>query len=425
MEFVQDRLADISPAMNLVLNEKVKTLKGQGRNIYHLGFGQSPFPVPVSAQESLKEHAGRAEYLPVKGLRSIREAIREFHSKLDSLNHFDEENIIIGPGSKELTFLLMNVIKGDVYLLSPTWTTYKPQVILSNKRFHVIETSPDEAYKLSAALLENALKDAKPGSLLIFCNPDNPTGTCYSRNELHALAQVIGKKKVLVLSDEIYARLTFNGQHSSISEVLPQQTIVSSGISKWASCGGWRLGYHMYPNELRSVLNAVEAFASNSYTSASCPVQYAAKTLFTYDDNLRSYVQHETRILSAVAEFCLRELVSAGVKISKPAAGYYMFPDFEPYRSKFKTRNIHTGTEMCDAILNEASVALLAGGPAFLQKESRLTVRLCFVNFDGKVAFEASSVLGLNQELPGNFVETHCNETVAGIQSIVRWLKSL
>lgn len=425
MNFLQERFLNIQPALNLQLNEQVKDLKSKGRNIHHLGFGQSPFPVPEQAQQALKIHAGEAEYLAVKGLPKTRELICKFHARLDGLDHFSHDDVIIGPGSKDLLYLLMNVVKGDVYLLSPTWTTYRPQALIAGRDVHVIATSAKNGWKVTPALLESFLVNAVAGSIMIFCNPDNPTGACYTENELKQLGDVFQKYNIIVVCDEIYARLTYNREHNTLAKYIPDQAILSSGLSKWASCGGWRFGYQIYPKNLRPVLDAVQAIASNSYTCCPSPIQHAAHSLLEFNNEASDYVKHCSRILQAVGNYCANTLTKAGVKVSHPKAGYYIFPDFENFREKFASRGITTGEQMCDAILNEANVALLAGGPAFLHDVKRFTVRLCFINFDGNVALKASQTVGLKNKLPEDFAETYCKDTTDAIDDIVNWLQNL
>lgn len=425
MEYIQEKFNSMQGATNLEQNERIKELQEIGHKIYHLGFGQSPFPVPLFAQESLNTHAGEAEYLPVKGLLETRETICKYHARVDGYSHLTPDNVIIGPGSKDLIFLLLNVLKGDVFLAAPTWTTYKPQAYIAGRNCHLLETRAEDNWKLTSALLEEKCIGCKSGSVLIFCNPDNPTGASYTELELKSLADVIKKTKLLVLCDEIYARLKYDGDHHSLITYLPEQCILSTGISKWASCGGWRLGYQAYPPHLRPILNAIQVVASNSYTCCSAPIQYAANRLLKFDDMALAYTRHCARILSTIGNLCVKMLSEAGVLVVPPEAGYYIFPDFEPFRSRFKLKGITSGEEMCDAMLKEAKVALLAGGPAFLHARNRLTVRLCFVNFDGTKALEESRRITLKETLPADFAQNYCQDTIEAIKAIVNWLEKL
>ncbi|XP_068695395.1 aspartate aminotransferase-like isoform X1 [Montipora foliosa] len=411
-----------APAANLMLSEKIKELLGSGRTVYHLAFGQSPFTVLESALESLALNACKTAYLPVAGILELRKAICEFHREFDALD-LEPGNIIVGPGSKQLIFLLLRIFNGDVFVLSPSWITYRPQARLAGHEPIVISTEYRHKWRLTPDILDRALKKSSAkNKLLILANPDNPTGTVYSEGHWKDLVGVLRNHKVIVLSDEIYGRLTFSGNHCSLAKCYPEGTILSTGLSKWASAGGWRVGYHAYPPALRSLLNAVTNAASNTHTCAAAPMQYAAVSYLSASEETKAFTFHLQRILEAVADYCHSHLAEVGVKAVKPLGGFYMFPDFEAIRCALAKRGITTAQQMCDTLFEEVSVALMPGGPSFLRPLEELTVRLCFVNFDGHGALKASEAVGFNNPLPGDFVEKYCKLTAEGIQALKKWV---
>lgn len=150
-------------------------------------------------------------------------------------------------------------------------------------------------------------------------------------------------------------------------------------------------------------------------------MQYAALTYLSLSKESKAYMSHLRRILAAVADYSYQHLTEVGVKAVKPQGGFYMFPDFEVIRCALASRGITTSQQMCDAIFEEISVAVMPGGPAFLRPVQELTVRLCFVNFDGSIALKASEGIGLNKPLPDGFVEKHCSLTAGGIQALKQW----
>ena len=410
-----------APASNLLMNEKVKELMAAGKTVYHLAFGQSPFPVMESAVSTLAQNAEKNAYLPVAGIPELRKAISEFHREFDGVD-VKSDNIIVGPGSKELIFLLLSVFNGDVFVLSPTWTTFKPQARLAHHDVNVITTEYRHDWRVTPDILDRALgQSSAKNKMIILVNPDNPTGTVYSEEHWKELVHVLRKHNAIVLSDEIYGILHFSGTHCSLVKFYPENTILSSGLSKWASAGGWRLGYHIYPSELRPLLDAVKSAATHTYSCASAPMQYAALTYLSLSKESKAYMAHLRRILAAVADYSYRHLTEVGVKAVKPQGGFYMFPDFEVIRCALASRGITTAQQMCDTIFDEISVALMPGGPAFLRPVQELTVRLCFVNFDGSIALKASESIGLDKPLPGGFVEKHCSLTAGGIQALKQW----
>ncbi|OWF35868.1 uncharacterized protein LOC110442412 [Mizuhopecten yessoensis] len=420
---VRTDLEGYAPASNLAFNERIKILIEQGEKVYHFAFGQSPFPVIETATEALRENAHQNAYLPVAGLFELRENISKFHSKFDDLD-IDPNDIIVGPGSKELIFLLLQIFNGDVIVISPSWTTYKPQTKLAHHIAYVIETSMETDWKITPAHVHQLIKEnnLKKNRLLIFNNPDNPTGTSYNQTELKALSNVFREHDILVLSDEIYGRLHYDQNHVSLAKVYPEGTVLCTGMSKWASAGGWRIGYHIYPPQLSPLKKAVQSAASHTYSCAAAPMQYAVSETLKDLDGCDEYMKHCSRIMGVVGMYSHRELTSVGVKVVKPAAGYYIFPDFEVVKNKLRQRGIETCQQMCDAIFAETSVALMAGGPAFLRPVDELTTRLCFVPFDGKAALAESRTLGLDVELPTNFVKEYCTPVYDGIQVLKQWV---
>ncbi|XP_067687816.1 aspartate aminotransferase-like [Haliotis asinina] len=416
-----------SPAANLMFNEKIRQMIQEGHTIYHFGFGQAPFPVIETALDSLKENAGQNAYLPVQGLPELRQGICNFHARYDSLENLDPNNVIAGPGSKELIYLLLNIFNGTVLLLAPSWPTYQPQAALAGKKPVIIPTSFDNNWQLTPELLEQALESnhVTGNKILILNNPDNPTGTSYGDAQLVALSKAFRKNNVIVLSDEIYARLHYTQSHVTLAKHYPEGTIISSGLSKWASAGGWRIGYHIYPPELSSLLAAVKGEASHTYSCAPAPMQFAVAKMFSDLVSCDEYIRHTTRIMEAVSSFCCRELRSVGVKMVTPKAGYYVFPDFEVIRPALTLRGLTTCQEMCDTLLKEASVALMASGPAYLRPLKELTTRLCYVNFEGKGALANSRELGLDEPLPETFVQEFCTPVYDGIMALKNWVLQL
>ena len=147
---------------------------------------------------------------------------------------------MVGTGSKELIFLVMNIFNGDVILVSPGWTTYAPQVRLAKQKCFILQSSMEGQWKVTAENLESFIeeqKDIAKNRLLILNNPGNPSGMVYTANELKELSEVCRKLNITVLSDEIYGLLNFKGQHECMAKWYPEGTLVTSGFSKWSSAG--------------------------------------------------------------------------------------------------------------------------------------------------------------------------------------------
>ncbi|CAI9735036.1 aspartate aminotransferase-like [Octopus vulgaris] len=423
VELVRSHLQDFGMAANVILNQNIKKQIKAGKSVHAFGFGQSPFPVMEEAIEALREHAEENEYVPVAGIPLLRQAISDFHFRYDKIR-FSPDNIIVGPGSKELIYALVNVFGGDILVISPSWTTYKPQTQLANQRCVVLNTTAEDEWRVTPEIVEKAMEDKTLSKykLLILCNPDNPTGTHYTEEHLADLTEVFRKHNILVLSDEIYGRLCFNHKHVCMSKVYPEGAVISTGLSKCASVGGWRVGYHVFPDELKTLKDAVECVGSNTNSCACTPVQYALAKMLNCEEKFDQYLNHTTRIMAKAGDYAYKELTAAGVEAVKPYGGYYLFPDFGILKPALAKRGITTGNKMCEAMFKEKSIVLMAGGPAFLRPESELTTRLCYVNFDGKKALQKSREIGLDKPLPEDFIKEQCSPLYHGIQAIVSWV---
>ena len=158
----------------LAINERSNALRQQGRQVYKLGLGQSPFPVPPSVVSALREFAGEKDYLPVKGLPALQEAIAS-HLHREHDVPFRAEDIMIGPGSKELMFILQLVYYGDLVIPTPSWVSYAPQASIIGRRVHWVPTHRHNNWKLGAESLD-ALCQRDPGRprLVILNYPANP-----------------------------------------------------------------------------------------------------------------------------------------------------------------------------------------------------------------------------------------------------------
>ncbi|NND68227.1 MAG: pyridoxal phosphate-dependent aminotransferase [Halioglobus sp.] len=416
-------LRGLSPSATVATQERCNRLLGEGRKIYKMGLGQSPFPVPESVVAALRDNAFQKDYLPVKGLFELRDTLARRHTRLFGIE-CNADRVLIGPGSKELMFLLQLVFGGDVLIPSPAWVSYEPQARIIGRRVVNISTAAADNWQLTPDQLEAVCRQdpARP-RLLILNYPANPTGASYSKDALAGLAAVCRKYGVIVLSDEIYSLLRFEGEHHSLLPLYPEGTIYSSGLSKWCGAGGWRLGTFIFPKELTWIEEAMAVVASETFTSTSAPIQYAAIQAFEGGPEIERYVDDCTRILKALAEYTHEKLQSSGLPTVKPEGGFYCFPDFAALREPLKARGISHARQMTEAILEETGVAILPG-VEFGRPASELTARIAFVDFDGGKALAAQREEANGAKDPA-FIRTHCARTVEAVDRIAEWVKQL
>ena len=384
---VKHYIQTLRPSATLAINEYSNELIKQGKRVYRLGFGQSPFPVPDEVVNELIAHAHEKDYLPVKGLYALRTAVADYHSRRTKMRAVPED-VLIGPGSKELLFIAQLSFDGDLIVPAPSWVSYSPQAQITQKECLWIDTSSSPNKLLDAFMLESFCAQHPDRRFMVILNyPSNPTGATYTIDQLQAISDVARKYKLLVISDEIYGELTHNGDHRSLTEFYPEGTIVSSGLSKWCGAGGWRLGTFTFPKELRWLSDAMAVVASETFTATSAPIQYAAVKAFEFGHNIEMYVSHSRIILQYIAQYVFHELTSVGLTMPEPQGGFYLFPDFGQFKEKLNKREITTSTQLCRAILEETGVALLPGVD-FGQSPEELSARLSYVDFDGKRALD-------------------------------------
>ena len=414
----------IGTSATLAISEESQRLRNEGRTIYRLGLGESPFPIPEPVVESLRVNAHQKSYLAVKGLRTLREAVADYHRRRRQHVKCTADDVLIGPGSKELMFLLQLSYYGDLVIPIPSWVSYAPQAHIIGRHVRWLKTDPANYWRLTPGDLDRLCRDDPQRPRLVALNyPSNPTGGSYTAEQLKELAQVARRYRLIMLSDEIYGELHHRGRHVSIARYYPSGTIISGGLSKWCGAGGWRLGTFTFPPSLRRLLEAMANVASETYTSTSAPIQYAAVRAFQADSLIERHIVQSRRILAALGHECAKRLRKAGVLVHEPEGGFYLFPDFASHRDRLRARGVATATELCQRLLHEAGVALLPGS-AFGLPEDDLRARLAYVDFDGAGALVAAESHPLDRPLPPEFLESHCGPVLRAAGLIADWLSA-
>lgn len=414
------RVRGLPISATLAINEQCERLLADGRPVYRLGLGQSPFPVPLPVVEELKANAHQKSYLPVRGLPALRAAVADYCNRTQQLTARPED-VLIGPGSKELMFILLMVYYGDLVIPTPSWVSYAPQAHIVGRQVHWVPTTPNQWLLTPEALDRLCRKDPTRPRIVILNYPNNPTGCSYSAEQLQNLAEVARRYRLVMLSDEIYGELNFTGRHLSIARYYPEGTIISSGLSKWCGAGGWRLGTFVFPESLGWLLEAMATVASESFTSTSAPIQYAAVRAFRGGLRIERYLWQSRRILRTLGQELCRRLQSAGLIVAEPAGSFYLFPDASPLREQLAVRGITDSETLCQRLLDETGVAILPGS-AFGRPPEELTARIAYVDFDGSRALAAAEQIAADAELGADFLEVWCGRMLTAIDRMCRWL---
>jgi len=407
---LKNLVKNLKPSSTLTINETSKELEKKGKKIFKFGFGQSPFKIPEDVVEELKNNANQNKYLPMQGLSELREAVAKYTSNKKNYN-YRSENVIIGPGSKELMFLLHIIFDGEIILPAPSWVSYAPQAILGRNKTQILQTKRENNWFPTATEIEEIiLKDKNKNYLIILNSPNNPSGQICEN--LKEISDIANKYNLIILSDEIYSELSFGNNYESISNFCPEKTIISTGLSKWCGAGGWRLGYFLIPNSLKEIKNMINVLASETFSSVSAPIQYAA--IKAYENDHTQYIDKSRNILKAIGEYVYENLKSNKVLINKPKGGFYLMPEF--LNKKFKS-----SSEMCDDILIKTGVTLLPGSDFGFDK-NRMLVRLSFTDFDGKKFMnETQNGQLINNDLILKFAP----KIVEGVDKLKKWSESI
>ena len=414
----------LAPSATLAINEKSMQLRAMGKPVYRLGLGQSPFPVPERVVQSLRDNAHQKDYLPVSGLSSLRESVAAFNERQQGI-HTDPGLVMIGPGSKELIFILQLVYYGDLVIPTPSWVSYSPQARIVGRHVYWVPTSPDNFWRMSPDQLEKLCRtDPDKPRIAILNYPSNPTGYTYPLDRLKELAHVARKYNVILVSDEIYGLLHFRNQHVSVARFYPEGTIISSGLSKWCGAGGWRLGTFSFPENLEWLHRAMTIVASETYTSTSAPIQHAAITAFNGGEDIDEYLKLSRCILKTLAQYFTERLRDMNINIPMPQGAFYLFPDFGIYREALARRGIFTSVELCHALLEETGVAMLPGYE-FGRDPAELTTRIALVDFDGGEALKTASSVDLGKNLNGAFVKQIAPRLVEAFDRMKEWFSGL
>ena len=409
---LKDIVKNLEPSSTLKINEISKKLEEKGKKIFKFGFGQSPFQIPTDIVNELKNNAHQNKYLPMQGLDDLRNSIAKYTSTKKNYI-YTSNNVIIGPGSKELMFLLHVVFDGEVILPVPSWVSYMPQAIIGRNKVQLLQTKRENNWFPTGSEIEKIiLKNKKKNYLLFLNSPNNPSGQICEN--LEEISQIVKKYNLIVLSDEIYSELSFNDDYKSISNFCPEKTIISTGLSKWCGAGGWRLGYFIIPENLKIIRDTLNVLASETFSAVSAPIQYAA--IQAYEGNHMNYIKSSKEILKVVGNYVYENLNSNNILINKSQGGFYLMPEFINAKLKF-----NSSSEMCRNILEKTGVALLPGSDFGFDKKKMLA-RLSFTDFDGKKFMQEYKK---NENLDNTSVKNLAPKVAEGVDRLKKWSETI
>lgn len=348
-----DRMKHLGTEASFETLAKAKALERQGRSIIHLEIGDPDFDTPMNIKEAAVRaiYGGNTHYVPAEGIYELREAIAQYVSKTRMID-VEPEEVVVGPGCKQLLFLAMLALinPGDEVLYpSPAYPAYESLINFVGAKPVPIPLMEEYDFRMDHEYVKE--KITRKTRMVILNSPENPTGGVLTKEDLRLIADCIaGRDDVIVLSDEIYSRIVYEGAYESIVSLpgMKEKTIILDGFSKAYAMTGWRLGYAVMHKEIAQKLTQL---VINSHACTCAFVQVAGiEALNGSQDSVKEMVKEFKR---------RRELIVSGLNklkgfsCRKPAGTFYVFPNIRG--TGFKSR------ELADYLLREAGVAVLPG----------------------------------------------------------------
>lgn len=366
---ISDRVESLNPSITLSITAKARSMKADGIDVVGYGAGEPDFDTPEQIKKAAIEaiESGMTKYTPSIGTPALREEICKKFKKDNGLD-YEPTQIIVAPGAKFNLFSIISTLvnPGDeVIIPAPYWVSYPEMVSFAGGKSVIIDTASAD-FKLTADALKAAITDKTKVVLMNY--PSNPTGWSYTQDELKALANVIVENDLIVVSDEIYEKLVYDGvKHVSIasfSQEIKDRTIIVNGVSKAYAMTGWRIGYAAGPLDIMKKVKMIHDHSTSNPCSIAQAAALAAIKLDNDDDPEFTAVMD--KMLTAFAErrdaMVERTNQIEGLSCKKPQGAFYCFIDVSSaYGKAFDGKKIEGSLDFCDALLSAESVAVVPG----------------------------------------------------------------
>ncbi len=364
MSIISDILKRIKPSPTIAVAQKARELKAAGKDVIGLGAGEPDFDTPDNIKDAaikaIKE--GDTKYTAVDGTPELKKAISEKFKRENNLN-YSTDQITVGVGGKHVIYNLMmaTLNKGDeVIIPAPYWVSYPDIVMLAEGNPIVIECTEDQGFKLTAKDLESKITNNT--KWLILNSPSNPTGACYSEQEIKNLAHVLKRNPhVNVLSDDIYEHIIYdNFKFFTIAQIpeLKNKVVTMNGVSKSYAMTGWRIGYAAGEKE---IIKAISKIQSQSTTNPSSISQAAAVEAL---NGTQDFIPIRAKAFQERRDFVVNSLNAInGIECVKPDGAFYVFPSCKGLIGK-KDKNgnkLESDTDFVQSLLENNNVAVVQG----------------------------------------------------------------
>ncbi len=372
---VSKRAQSVPPSATMAVDTKAKELKAKGVDVVGFGAGEPDFDTPQYIKDAAIAaiKAGKTKYTATPGIPELRKAVAEKLLKENNLKYTPEQ-IIVNIGAKHSVYEAMQAVldEGDeVIVPTPYWVTYPETIKLAGAVMKVVQTAPKNDYKITPEQLKNAITPQT--AMLLINSPNNPGGFTYTPDELKALAKVLEGTNIMVLSDEIYEHLVYGDtkfvSFAALSDDAYKRTITINGFSKAYAMTGWRLGYVAGPIEVVKAMSRLQGHMTQNPVSF---VQAGGLAAFADPNNEVEKMRFEFEQRAKYMSDRLNAI--EGIKCPQPTGAFYCFPDVSAHFGRtIGGVKINNSMDFAAALLEQANVALVPGGPFGCDNNVRLS----------------------------------------------------
>jgi aspartate aminotransferase len=384
-----DRILQVKPSPTLEVTALANALKAKGIDVIGFGTGEPDFDTPEHIKQAAIRaiDAGKTKYTPSGGIPELKKAVVE-KFKRDNRLEYKPSEVIINSGGKHSFYNLMQVLlnRGDeVIIPSPFWVSYPPMTLLADGTPVIVDTTEEQGFKMTPDQLDRAITGKTRA--IVINSPSNPTGSAYTRKEIEALAEIIGDRDIILISDDMYESILYDGFEffniAQVSEKMKRKTVVMNGVSKAYSMTGWRIGYMAGDADIIAQVDTLQSQSTSNPTSIS---QWAAVEALNGDQGT---VQEMVAAFDRRRKIIVKGLNDIpGFTCLSPNGAFYAFPGVEGVYSmkgwqgiieKYKSGN--NSSRLSSYLLEEAKVAVVPG----IAFGSDRHIRLSFATSDQNI----------------------------------------
>ena len=376
MSIISDSLKKIKPSPTIAVTQKARELKAAGKDVIGLGAGEPDFDTPENIKQAAIKaiNDGDTKYTAVDGTPALKKAIVEKFKKENNLD-YTADQITVGAGGKHVIYnaMMATLNEGDeVIVPAPYWVSYPDIVLLAGGKPVVMECDEKQSFKINPSDLE---KFITPKTKWIILNsPSNPTGACYSENDIREIAKVLEKHPhVYILSDDIYEHVTYEGfKFFTIAQIegLKERVLTMNGVSKAYSMTGWRIGYAAGPKE---IIKAIAKIQSQSTTNPSSISQAASVEALS---GTQDFIKKRADSFQERRDFVVQALNDIdGIECLNPDGAFYVFPSCKGLMGKKDTngKEIKSDTDFVQSLLENSGIAVVQGSAFGLEGFFRIS----------------------------------------------------